>query len=319
MARKGALVAGAALLTSAAFVAFRTKQAEKQNPPIGRFVEVDGVRLHYIERGSGEPLVLLHGNGSMVQDFLTSGLVERAAEHHRVFVFDRPGYGWSERPRGRIWTPAAQARLLHKAAAKIGAGRVHLLGHSWGTLVALEWALRYREDVASLTLASGYYFPTFRVDALLISGNAVPLLGDLTRATVTPVAARLAWPLILKALFGPAPVDADFEGFPRAFALSPLSLRAASEEAAMMVPAVSQLQDRYVGLTCPVSIIAGAGDRIVDAEEQSVRLHDAIPGSRLRVLPQVGHMVHHTSPVEVLDALALAVAGTASPGLPAAP
>ena len=57
-------------------MALRTRQAEKRNPPLGQFVEVDGVRLHYVERGSGEPLVLLHGNGSMAQDFLISGLVD---------------------------------------------------------------------------------------------------------------------------------------------------------------------------------------------------------------------------------------------------
>jgi hypothetical protein len=44
-------------------------KAEQDNPPAGRFLDVDGVRLHYVERGSGEPLVLLHGNGSMIQGF----------------------------------------------------------------------------------------------------------------------------------------------------------------------------------------------------------------------------------------------------------
>ena len=46
-----------------------TKTAERLNPPKGQFLEIDGVRLHYVERGKGEPLVLLHGNGSMIQDF----------------------------------------------------------------------------------------------------------------------------------------------------------------------------------------------------------------------------------------------------------
>src|SRR5690349_12703544 len=55
------------------------KQAETKNPPLGHFVSVNGVRLHYIERnptrGKSEAIVLLHGNGSMAQDFLCSGLV----------------------------------------------------------------------------------------------------------------------------------------------------------------------------------------------------------------------------------------------------
>ena len=104
----GAIAVGA-LVVSALVNRHFTNKAERDNPPTGRFVEVDGVRLHYVERGSGEPLVLLHGNGSMIQDFETSGLVDMAAKSYRVIVFDRPGYGHSERPRSTIWTAEAQA------------------------------------------------------------------------------------------------------------------------------------------------------------------------------------------------------------------
>ena len=45
------------------------KKAQRDNPPTGRFIEVNGVRIHYVERGAGRPLVLFHGNGSMIQDF----------------------------------------------------------------------------------------------------------------------------------------------------------------------------------------------------------------------------------------------------------
>ena len=58
--------------------------------PQGQFLEIDGARLHYVERGEGEPLVLLHGNGSMIQDFESSGLLDKAAKKYRVIVFDRP-------------------------------------------------------------------------------------------------------------------------------------------------------------------------------------------------------------------------------------
>jgi pimeloyl-ACP methyl ester carboxylesterase len=100
-----AAAVGVAALAVAALVNQRmAKTAERRNPPQGRFLEIDGVRLHYMERGKGEPLVLLHGNGSMIQDFESSGLLERAAKKYRVIVFDRPGYGHSRRPRGTLWT-----------------------------------------------------------------------------------------------------------------------------------------------------------------------------------------------------------------------
>lgn len=118
------------------------KKAERDNPPRGKFVEVDGVRLHYIERGQGEPLVLLHGNGSMIQDFVSSGLLDKAAHKYRVIAFDRPGFGYSERPRLTIWTPGVQADLMGKALGQIGISQAIVLGHSWGTSVAIALALK---------------------------------------------------------------------------------------------------------------------------------------------------------------------------------
>ena len=84
------------------------KKAERDNPAAGRFLDVNGVRLHYVERGLGDPLVLLHGNGSMIEDFQSSGLIDLAAKQFKVIVFDRPGFGHSDRPRNVIWTPDAQ-------------------------------------------------------------------------------------------------------------------------------------------------------------------------------------------------------------------
>ena len=63
----------AALAASAVLNRVLAKRAERRNPPMGRFITVYGVRLHYVERGTGSPLVLLHGNGSMIQDFVSSG------------------------------------------------------------------------------------------------------------------------------------------------------------------------------------------------------------------------------------------------------
>src|SRR5262245_46155080 len=64
------------------------RRAERRNPPLGRFVTVEGVRLHYVERGTGTPLILLHGAGSMIEDFQSSGLIDLAAKKYRVLAFD---------------------------------------------------------------------------------------------------------------------------------------------------------------------------------------------------------------------------------------
>src|SRR3954465_5989097 len=98
---------------------YRARQVERRHPPTGRFVEVDGVRLHYLERGSGTPVVLIHGNVVTAEDWVLSGVLDQVAEQeHRVIAFDRPGYGYSDRPRRTAWTAAAQADLLRRAWAR---------------------------------------------------------------------------------------------------------------------------------------------------------------------------------------------------------
>jgi alpha-beta hydrolase superfamily lysophospholipase len=132
-----ALIGSAAALGAAAvYAAAKARGAERRYPPIGHFMSVNGVRLHYIERGQGEPLVLIHGNGTMAEDFLVSGIVDKLAARYRVIIIDRPGYGYSERPRA-LWTPRAHATLYQAALERLGVSQAVVLGHSWGSLVAV--------------------------------------------------------------------------------------------------------------------------------------------------------------------------------------
>src|SRR5215211_5459373 len=62
--------------------------AERRHPPEGKFIEVDGTRLHYSDRGAGRPVVLLHGNVVSGADYNTSGVAERLVSTYRVVVFD---------------------------------------------------------------------------------------------------------------------------------------------------------------------------------------------------------------------------------------
>jgi pimeloyl-ACP methyl ester carboxylesterase len=279
------------------------KRAERRHPPAGRFIDVDGVRLHYIERGEGPPLVLLHGNGSMIEDFDSSGLIDVAARNHRVIVFDRPGFGHSSRPRRVIWTADAQARLIHAALAQIGVSRALLLGHSWGASVAVALALRYPQAVSGLVLASGYYYPSARVDAAVMSGAAIPVLGDVLRYTVAPIASRLMWPLLMRKIFGPAPVPAKFRRFPKEMAVRPSQIRAEAAEAALLVPMAATASSGYAGLKMPVVIVAGDGDQLIDKDGQSRRLHQAVTQSTFRSVAGSGHMVHQTDPQAVMSAI----------------
>ena len=292
-----------ALAISALVNRHLAKNAENDNPPAGQFMEVNGVRLHYVERGSGAPLVLLHGNGSMIQDFESSGLIDLAAKNYRVIVFDRPGFGHSDRPRNVVWTPAAQAELINSALHRLGVSHAIVLGHSWGASVAVALALKYPTLVQGLVLASGYYYPTLRPDVVALSAPAVPLVGDILGHTLSPIVSRVMWPLLMAKIFGPRSVPRKFEGFPKEMALRPSQIRASAAESALMIPDAFHYRDEYTNLKMPVVIVAGDEDRLVDIDAQSTRLHRDVPQSKFHRVPGTGHMIHQTATGVVMSAI----------------
>ena len=277
---------------------------EAEDPVVGRFITVDGTRLHYIDRGTGTPVVFLHGNGSMIADFVSSGITECSDAGYRAIAFDRPGFGYSERPRGRRWGPFEQARLLLQAFALLDIERPIIVGHSWGTLVALALALEGGKDVAGLVLLSGYYYPVPRPRAKAQQGSSFPFVDDVVRQAVMPFVWRLTAPGAVKRIFAPCAVPERFKRtYSLADALRPSQMRAVEEEAAMLTEAAKTLSELYGELSIPVRLIAGSDDRIVETAKHSARLHQELTTSTFRIVPDCGHMVHHAAPEEVIAAI----------------
>lgn len=304
--RTGVIAGASAVAAGTALWVHRKAQAaERANPPLGTRILVDRVGLHYVERGTGTPVVLIHGSNVSLEDFEASGLLDRLARNHRVIAFDRPGFGHSDRPRDRLWTPAAQARLLQAALEQIQVDRPAIVAHSTGTSVALCMALNRPEQVRQLVLLSGYHYPTMRVDALLAAPVAVPVLGDAMRYTVTALAARVTMKGVVKGMFAPREIPPRFFSVvPREMMLRPSQIKANAEDAAFMMPAAASLAARYSELRLPVTIMAGAADKVVAPEDHSVRLQEDVLNSELIVLPEVGHMIHYAA----VDAIAASLA-----------
>lgn len=304
--RKGTMIgiAAAALAATALINGYRARRAEQQNPPMGRFMEVDGVRLHYMEKGEGPPVVLIHGNIVTAEDFAYSGLFDLVATRYRVVAFDRPGMGYSDRPRGKLWTPAAQADLLRRAFRSLGIERPVVVGHSWGAMVAMALGLDHPEAVSGLVLLGGYFYPTARADVTLAAPPAIPVLGDVLCYTVSPLIGAALMPVFIKGMFAPRPVPERFsDKFPPSMAVRPWQIRSMSRDGTMMIPAAAAMRHRYRELKMPLVVMAGAKDRVADVGRQSTRLHEEAPHSSLRLVPNVGHMIHYAVPEAVLAAI----------------
>jgi pimeloyl-ACP methyl ester carboxylesterase len=187
---------------------------------------------------------------------------------------------------------------------ELGAERPILVGHSWGTLPAIAMALNGDVDATGLVLVSGFYYPETRGDVPIAASAAIPVIGDVMRFTVSPVLGRLTAGSVFRKLFAPAPVTPEFAArFPTGLALRPWQIRAVAADTGLMIPGAAALSPRYRELDLPVAILSGDGDRIVDVGKHAERLHKALPASELKVLPGVGHMLHHTNPAAVTTAI----------------
>jgi pimeloyl-ACP methyl ester carboxylesterase len=292
------LIAWTVVVTAvlALLVCAAAKAVEYRNPPIGKFLKIDGARLHYFESGSGSPVVFLHGNATMLQDFTLTEVFATAATRGRAIAFDRPGFGYSTRPTARTWTPSEQADLIAAALHRLNCGPAKIVGHSWSTLVAVALAERHPALVRSLVLLSGYYYPAPRFDIALAAMGAIPVIGDILRYTLSPLIGLVTLPATLRAMFAPCPVSDRFRReFPRLMMLRPWQLRASFRDGAIMGQAAEAMQQAYRGLRVPTFIAAGAEDRVV-THWHSEKLHREVPASQLEILPGIGHMVQHSAP-----------------------
>ncbi len=305
-ASRAAFIVLGGLLASAALVQVLARRAEKAHRPLGKILRVRGRAVHVVERGTGPCVILLHGNGSMVEDFASTGLIDRLAENHRVLAFDRPGFGESDRD-GRTWTPEREADLLAEVMQTLGVQTSVVVGHSWGGLVALSMALRDPDSITGLVLLSGYYYPTTRLDVAIQTPASLPVIGQLVRYTFWPLAARLCAPAAFKFLFSPMRVPAAFrKAYSVPMATRPCQLKSFADDTVTMPSAAGHICSRYDEIDVPIRLIAGVNDKVVSTREQSERLNRNLKDCELQLLEGVGHMSHHARPdlvVVAVDAL----------------
>ena len=112
-------------------------------------IQLEDFRMHYEEKGDGEPLVLLHGNGEDLGYF--AGQMEYFRETYRVIALDTRGHGESERGTAPF-TLEQSGRDLYDCLRKMETGPVHLLGFSDGGNIALAFGREHPEMVRSLIL-----------------------------------------------------------------------------------------------------------------------------------------------------------------------
>jgi len=291
-----------ALLAGAIWTQVLAARAELDFPPEGRFIEVEGQRLHVVDRGAGSVIVLLHGAFGGSQDWTATGILDELARTHRVLAFDRPGHGWSERASTAAQSPMEQARVLRAACREMGVERPILVGFSWGGALVLAWALAWPDEIDGVLTVNGvaYPWPGATNTSYVLSG--LPIVGPLLAYTAAgPLGALTADASVARA-FAPAAVPPTFASSPIPLALRPKQFLAETADLRILKPAVAIQSTRYAEIRVPLAILAGRGDRVALWNWHSERLHRTVPGSDFTVLEDAGHQVLHSHPRAVIEA-----------------
>lgn len=277
--------------------------AEGDYPPTGEIIQVDGYDVHYVTQGAGPNLILLHGAGANLNDFLL-GLMAAAAENFRVTAFDRPGLGYTDSFIAAGETPQQQAMFLAKAADQLGLKGPIILGHSFGGAVALAWAQHAPGSVKGLAIVGGATMPWeggldayYPLAAHPISGFfIVPLLAAFVdSAAIDGTIAQI---------FAPDLVPAGYsDKIGAGLSLRQKSIRANTRQVVKLHGSLAEMSATYADIDIPVELLHGTDDQVAGLAVHSEPLSKILPNAQLTPLDGIGHMPQHSARRDILDAL----------------
>jgi pimeloyl-ACP methyl ester carboxylesterase len=301
-----ALFAGASLaVLLAAGIGARqaVRRIEAAHPPRGEFATIDGTRLHY--RRSGDPskpaTLVLHGAASNLEEphMALSGVFGQ--EH--VIWLDRPGLGWSQRPRGD-WSPRHEAALIARFLEALGLERATVIGHSWGGAIAMRLAIDHPGRVDGLVLVAPALSAWIGKAAWFNAASFWPVLGPLISYIVVPLTGRSQAAAGAVAAFHPEPVpDAYIDRSALTLLLRPDIWQANSRDMANVNTHLECQEHRYEHIGHATVILAGKADTVLWSHRHAGQVARRMKRAEMRWISGAGHNLHHHHPEQVLDAV----------------
>jgi pimeloyl-ACP methyl ester carboxylesterase len=283
-------------------VSFDEVRASIPNSDSSHFADIDGVRIHYQEKGTGTPLILIHGYTSSTYSW--KDVFEPLAKTFRVIAVDLKGFGFSGKPDGD-YTRRAQAILVSHLLEHLNIQKAWLCGNSMGGEVALNVALANPDRVAGL---------------ILIDSGGVQVKGSgslAPRYLLVPVVGRV---LIVLALRSDKLVR---EGLEKSFYdrtkitnervanyYRPLQTRSGQLAALRARTQADQfpIEPELPRINVPTLILWGAQDALIPLEAGR-KINSLIKGSRLVIFDSCGHLPQEEMPARTVDEIAKFIAG----------
>ena len=243
-----------------------------------KILEIPGIRIAYLEGGSGDPLVLIHGSGDDKDDWLW--VSKYLTKYFRVIALDLPGFGESGKPPERHYTAQDQAENIKAFIQALGLRDFHLGGHSLGGKISALYAAKHPSEVKSLWLLapSGVYSAQpSEMQKLIGRGFKIPIFGRTVREFE-----QLLFFTMNKPPYIPMPVEQVLiERAAEDYDLHNRIYREIYQEAL-------HLEDIADDLTMPTRIVWGDQDRILHCSGAEI-LDELLPNSSALIVKGIGH------------------------------
>ena len=122
-----------------------------------KFAAVNGVRIHYVEQGRGDPVLFIHGNPTW--SYLWRNIIPKVAETHRAIAVDLLGFGKSDRPKDADYSFEQHCAVITGFIESMALRNLSLVLHDWGGPIGMSYAVDHKENVANVVLLSTFVAP----------------------------------------------------------------------------------------------------------------------------------------------------------------
>ncbi len=272
----GAAVAGAAVLVRKAGIHEDLDWGDVDKP--GQLIDVDGYKVHYLDRGVGPAIVLLHGFGGHTYSY--RHLVPTLALDHRVIAVDLKGYGYSERNAYVGLSQTAQVAMLKGLLDRLGVAHATFVGHSMGGGVVQRFAVAHPDMVDALVLAAS-------VSGEARAGRRVLPPGRLLNLAVPLLAKFAASRMLQGSFYDPATLTDEV----RDEYMRPIRIKGSMDGLiAIMRDGAADTSVDIAKITQPVLLLYGEHDKLV-RPTVGREIQKRIPHARMVVVERAGHLL----------------------------
>lgn len=282
------------IATGYGYSAYQSGLFEGRRKNEGELIDVGGFRMNsvHIPRPAGADLpaiVFIHGASGSLLDPLHAFLKPLSGRAEMLFL-DRPGLGYSERGGPENAWPDGQANAIAKLMEKRGIHKAIIVSHSFGGAIAASLALSHPEKVEALLFLAPATHPWPGGIDWYYKVARAPVIGWwFSRVVAAPLGSFLLEKGV-ESVFAPNPVPADYVEETNTFlALRPMAFRNNATDIANLFDYVTRVAPRYREIKSPTIIVTGDRDGIVYPHIHSKQLHEAIEGSRLITVHNLGH------------------------------